>query len=154
MSNIVVPQLGESVVEARVARWLKKEGDAGRAGEPLVELETDKIDLEVGADQAGVLARIDRQEGEDVKVGEVLGRGRATRLRRRRGAAGSGGRSQAPAASRRAAQPPASSRQPPAASLPRRSRRRRQGHRHRATHRRRPRASTSRRCPAPARAGA
>ena len=56
-SNIVVPQLGESVVEARVARWLKKEGDAVTVGEPLVELETEKIDLEVGAEQAGVLAR-------------------------------------------------------------------------------------------------
>jgi 2-oxoglutarate dehydrogenase E2 component (dihydrolipoamide succinyltransferase) len=71
-SNVVVPQLGESVVEARVARWLKKVGDRVGAGEPLVELETDKIDLEVGADQAGVLARIDRQEGEDVKVGDLL----------------------------------------------------------------------------------
>jgi 2-oxoglutarate dehydrogenase E2 component (dihydrolipoamide succinyltransferase) len=72
-SNIVVPQLGESVVEARVARWLKKEGDAVAAGEPLVELETEKIDLEVPAEQAGVLTTITRQEGEDVKVGEVLG---------------------------------------------------------------------------------
>ena len=71
--NIVVPQLGESVIEARVARWLKKEGDAVAAGDPLVELETDKIDLEVNAESAGVLARIDRKDGEDVKVGEVLG---------------------------------------------------------------------------------
>ncbi len=71
--NIVVPQLGESVIEARVARWLKKEGDAVAAGEPLVELETDKIDLEVNAESAGVLARIERKDGEDVKVGEVLG---------------------------------------------------------------------------------
>jgi 2-oxoglutarate dehydrogenase E2 component (dihydrolipoamide succinyltransferase) len=72
-SNIVVPQLGESVVEARVARWLKKEGEAVTVGEPLVELETEKIDLEVGAEQAGVLAKIARQEGEDVKIGDVLG---------------------------------------------------------------------------------
>ena len=72
MSQIVVPQLGESVVEARVARWLKKVGDAVTPGEPVVELETDKIDLEVGAEQAGVLTRIDRQEGDDVKVGELL----------------------------------------------------------------------------------
>ena len=71
--NIVVPQLGESVIEARIARWLKKEGDAVAAGDPLVELETDKIDLEVNAESAGVLARIDRKDGEDVKVGEVLG---------------------------------------------------------------------------------
>jgi 2-oxoglutarate dehydrogenase E2 component (dihydrolipoamide succinyltransferase) len=73
MSNIVVPQLGESVVEARVARWLKKEGDHVEVGEPVVELETEKIDLEVGAEHGGVLSSIKRQEGEDVKVGELLG---------------------------------------------------------------------------------
>jgi 2-oxoglutarate dehydrogenase E2 component (dihydrolipoamide succinyltransferase) len=72
MSNIVVPQLGESVVEARIARWLKKEGDQVETGEPVVELETEKIDLEVGADHGGVLTSIKRQEGEDVKVGELL----------------------------------------------------------------------------------
>jgi 2-oxoglutarate dehydrogenase E2 component (dihydrolipoamide succinyltransferase) len=72
MSNIVVPQLGESVVEARVARWLKKEGDRVETGEPVVELETEKIDLEVGADHGGVIASIKRREGEDVKVGELL----------------------------------------------------------------------------------
>jgi 2-oxoglutarate dehydrogenase E2 component (dihydrolipoamide succinyltransferase) len=72
-ANIVVPEVGESIVDARVAKWLRKEGDAVAAGDPLVELETDKIDLEVGAPQAGVLRRIDRRDGEDVKVGEVLG---------------------------------------------------------------------------------
>jgi 2-oxoglutarate dehydrogenase E2 component (dihydrolipoamide succinyltransferase) len=72
MSNVVVPQLGESVNEARVARWLKHEGDHVETGEPLVELETDKIDLEVGADHAGVLSSIKHREGDDVKVGEVL----------------------------------------------------------------------------------
>ena len=72
MTNIVVPELGESVVEARVARWLKKEGDRVEVGEPLVELETEKIDLEVNADKGGVLASIKRQEGEDVKIGELL----------------------------------------------------------------------------------
>ncbi|MCC7124984.1 MAG: 2-oxoglutarate dehydrogenase complex dihydrolipoyllysine-residue succinyltransferase [Acidobacteria bacterium] len=72
MPNIVVPELGESVVEARVAKWLKKEGDVVAAGEPLVELETEKIDLEVSADRAGVLESIKHQEGADVKVGEVL----------------------------------------------------------------------------------
>jgi 2-oxoglutarate dehydrogenase E2 component (dihydrolipoamide succinyltransferase) len=70
--NIVVPQLGESVVEARVARWLKREGEAVAAGEPVVELETEKIDLEVGAEHAGVLASIKHPEGADVKVGDVL----------------------------------------------------------------------------------
>lgn len=73
MSNIVVPQLGESVVEARVARWLKKEGDRVETGEPVVELETEKIDLEVGADHSGVLKSIKHKEGDDVKVGELLG---------------------------------------------------------------------------------
>ena len=72
-ANIVVPEVGESIVDARVAKWLRKEGDAVSAGDPLVELETDKIDLEVGAPQAGVLSRIARGDGEDVKVGEVLG---------------------------------------------------------------------------------
>src|SRR5687767_14605047 len=71
-TNIVVPELGESVVEARVAKWLKKQGESVNAGDPLVELETEKIDLEVSADRAGVLANIKHQEGADVKVGEVL----------------------------------------------------------------------------------
>ena len=73
MMTIVVPQLGESVLEARVARWMKKEGDRVEMGEPIVELETEKINLEVSAERAGVIARITRQEGEDVKVGEALG---------------------------------------------------------------------------------
>jgi 2-oxoglutarate dehydrogenase E2 component (dihydrolipoamide succinyltransferase) len=72
MTNIVVPELGESVVEARVARWLKKEGDRVEVGEPIVELETEKIDLEVNAEKGGVIASIKRQEGEDVKIGELL----------------------------------------------------------------------------------
>ncbi len=72
-TNIVVPELGESVVEARVAKWLKKEGDTISAGDALVELETEKIDLEVSADRAGVLSSIKHGEGADVKVGEVLG---------------------------------------------------------------------------------
>ena len=71
--DIVVPEVGESVVDARVARWLKKEGDAVAAGEPLVELETDKIDVEVAAPKAGVLARIAHRDGADVRIGEVLG---------------------------------------------------------------------------------
>ena len=71
--NIVVPEVGESIVDARVAKWLRKEGETVAAGDALVELETDKIDLEVSAPQGGVLKRIDRKDGEDVKVGEVLG---------------------------------------------------------------------------------
>jgi 2-oxoglutarate dehydrogenase E2 component (dihydrolipoamide succinyltransferase) len=71
-TNIVVPELGESVVEARVAKWLKREGDAVSVGDALVELETEKVDLEVSADRAGVLSSIQHGEGDDVKVGEVL----------------------------------------------------------------------------------
>src|SRR5687768_18370327 len=72
MSNIVVPELGESVVEARIAKWLKKPGDRVEVGDAVVELETEKIDLEVNAERAGVIASIKRQEGEDVKIGELL----------------------------------------------------------------------------------
>src|SRR5262249_19061049 len=72
-TKIVVPTLGESVVEATVSKWLKKEGSRVEPGEALVELETDKVNLEVGAERAGVLAKVERGEGEDVKVGETLG---------------------------------------------------------------------------------
>jgi 2-oxoglutarate dehydrogenase E2 component (dihydrolipoamide succinyltransferase) len=71
--DITVPDLGESVVEATVARWLKNPGDAVRVGEAILVLETEKVDLEVGAEKAGVLARIDHPAGDDVKIGEVLG---------------------------------------------------------------------------------
>jgi 2-oxoglutarate dehydrogenase E2 component (dihydrolipoamide succinyltransferase) len=73
MPNIVVPALGESVVEARVSRWLKNEGDSVKVGDALVSLETEKVDVEVSAEVNGVLASIARREGEDVKIGEVLG---------------------------------------------------------------------------------
>ena len=72
-TKILVPELGESVLEATVSRWHKKEGDSVQVGEVLVELETDKVNLEVGAKSAGVLAKIEVPEGGDVKVGEVLG---------------------------------------------------------------------------------
>src|SRR5689334_2292936 len=72
-ANIVVPEVGESVVDARVARWLKKAGDSVAAGEPLVELETDKVDVEVAAPKAGVLKSIAHADGADVKIGDVLG---------------------------------------------------------------------------------
>ena len=72
-ANIVVPEMGESIVDARVARWLKNEGDTVAVGEPLVELETDKVDVEVAAPQNGVLSKIAQATGADVKIGEVLG---------------------------------------------------------------------------------
>jgi len=72
MTNIVVPELGESVVEARIARWLKKAGDQVEVGEPLVELETEKTNLELSAEKRGVITSIARKEGDDVKIGELL----------------------------------------------------------------------------------
>jgi len=71
--NIVVPEVGESIVDARVAKWLKKAGDAVAAGEAVVELETDKVDVEVAAPRAGVIATIAHGDGADVKIGDVLG---------------------------------------------------------------------------------
>ncbi len=71
--EIHVPELGESVADATVGRWLKQEGDAVSAGEALVELETDKINFEVEAEQDGVLQSIAKAEGDTVTVGEVIG---------------------------------------------------------------------------------
>jgi 2-oxoglutarate dehydrogenase E2 component (dihydrolipoamide succinyltransferase) len=71
--EIHVPELGESVADATVGRWLKQEGEAVESGEPLVELETDKINFEVEAEQDGVLESIAKGEGETVNVGEVIG---------------------------------------------------------------------------------
>jgi 2-oxoglutarate dehydrogenase E2 component (dihydrolipoamide succinyltransferase) len=73
MLSIKVPPLGESITEATVSRWLKNEGDAVAAGETLVELETDKITVEVPALKAGVLAKRGRAEGDVVKVDDIIG---------------------------------------------------------------------------------
>jgi 2-oxoglutarate dehydrogenase E2 component (dihydrolipoamide succinyltransferase) len=72
-ADIVVPEMGESIVDARVAKWFKKEGDAVVVGEPLVELETDKVDIEVAAPQSRTLAKIAFGQGADVHIGDVLG---------------------------------------------------------------------------------
>ena len=71
--EIHVPELGESVTEATVGKWLKNEGDQITAGEAVVELETDKVNFEVEAEQDGVLESIAVSEGEDVGVGDVIG---------------------------------------------------------------------------------
>ena len=73
MIAIKVPPLGESIVEATVSRWLKQEGDVVAAGETLVELETDKITVEVPALKAGILSARSRAEGDVVAVDDVLG---------------------------------------------------------------------------------
>src|SRR5271154_5961756 len=68
-----VPSLGESVTEATIGKWFKQPGDAVAVDEPLVELETDKVTIEVPAPAAGVLAAIAAKGGEAVAVGAVLG---------------------------------------------------------------------------------
>jgi len=73
MISIKVPPLGESIVEATVSRWLKQEGEAVSAGETLVELETDKVTVEVPATTSGVLVRRAQKEGDVVTLGAVLG---------------------------------------------------------------------------------
>ncbi len=72
-TEIRVPTLGESVTEATIGKWFKKPGDAVKADEPLVELETDKVTVEVPAPAAGVLAEIVAKDGETVNVGALLG---------------------------------------------------------------------------------
>jgi len=71
--NIVVPEIGESIVEATVIRWLKNEGDPVSMGETLVELETEKANFEVAAEYPGVLEKIFKNSDEDVEIGDVLG---------------------------------------------------------------------------------
>lgn len=72
-SEIRVPTLGESVSEATIGKWFKKPGDVVKADEPVLELETDKVSLEVNAPAAGTLAEIVAKEGDTVGVGALLG---------------------------------------------------------------------------------
>ncbi|SMC05391.1 2-oxoglutarate dehydrogenase E2 component [Sulfobacillus thermosulfidooxidans DSM 9293] len=72
MTQITVPEVGESVTEATVGEWLKKPGDLVKAGDPIVELETDKVNLEITANEDGTLHEILKQSGETVVVGDVL----------------------------------------------------------------------------------
>ena len=71
--KITVPTLGESVTEATVSKWLKSQGEKVIADEPIVELETDKVNVEVPAPSNGVLGSIEVKEGETVNVGSLLG---------------------------------------------------------------------------------
>ena len=71
--DVLVPEMGESVLEATVTTWHKKEGDYVNVGDILLELETQKVNLEVGAKDSGILAKINFQAGQDVKLGDVLG---------------------------------------------------------------------------------
>ena len=71
--KILVPVLGESISEATVSKWLKKKGETVNADEPIVELETDKVNLEVPSPVSGVLSEISSPDGETVQVGALLG---------------------------------------------------------------------------------
>ena len=73
IEKIVVPVLGESITEATVAKWLKNPGDSVEADEPIVELETDKVNLEVPSPITGVLSEINSKDGSVVEVGALLG---------------------------------------------------------------------------------
>ena len=71
--KIIVPVLGESITEATVAKWLKNQGDTVKVDEPIVELETDKVNLEVPSPISGVLIEINSKNGSVVEVGALLG---------------------------------------------------------------------------------
>jgi 2-oxoglutarate dehydrogenase E2 component (dihydrolipoamide succinyltransferase) len=94
-TEIRVPTLGESVSEATIGRWFKKPGEAVKQDEPLVELETDKVTLEVPAPTAGVLTQVAAKDGDTVAVGALLGSIEA----------GAGGKAAAPAAAKPAEKP-------------------------------------------------
>ena len=108
MAEIRVPTLGESVTEATIGRWFKKAGDAVAVDEPLVELETDKVTIEVPAPFAGTLGEIVAKDGETVAVGALLGQ--ITE--------GGGGAKAAPAAAKAPEPAPAKPAAAPAAAAP------------------------------------
>src|SRR4029079_12408498 len=97
MTEIRVPTLGESVTEATIGKWFKKPGDPIKVDEPLVELATDKVTIEVPAPSAGVLSEIGDTDGDTVAVGALLGQIPS----------GAGGPAAAPAAAKAAPAAPA-----------------------------------------------
>src|SRR5205814_4387820 len=98
MTDIRVPTLGESVTEATIGKWFKKPGDAVAVDEPLVELETDKVTIEVPAPAAGTLSEIAAKDGDTVAVGALLGQ-----IKDGAGAPAKGAPKAAPAAEAKAA---------------------------------------------------
>ena len=155
MTAIKVPPLGESIVEATVSRWLKKEGDAVAPGDTLVELETDKITVEVPAMSAGVLTKRAHAEGDVVKVDDLLaeidesahGRGQRRRPQRQRAAPAAAAPAQPPQAGRNRRRSPPLRRRPrrerSARVAGRAARRGRQGRRSRRRFRARDAAASS-----------
>jgi 2-oxoglutarate dehydrogenase E2 component (dihydrolipoamide succinyltransferase) len=119
MLSIKVPPLGESIVEATVSRWLKKEGDSVAAGDTVVELDTDKITVEVPALKPGVLAKRAKNEGDVVHVDDVLGEIDETAVPATAGATQSAAASSAAKPAAPASPPPASQAPPlPASRVP------------------------------------
>jgi 2-oxoglutarate dehydrogenase E2 component (dihydrolipoamide succinyltransferase) len=113
MTEIRVPTLGESVTEATIGRWFKKAGDAVAVDEPLVELETDKVTIEVPAPSAGTLGEITAKDGETVAVGALLGQ-----INDGAAAAAKPAAAAAPAKAAAAPPPPAAPVAAPAAKVP------------------------------------
>src|ERR1700739_2192816 len=109
MTEIRVPTLGESVTEATIGKWFKKAGEAVAVDEPLVELETDKVTIEVPAPAAGVLSEIAAKDGDTVAVRAVLGQ-------IKEGAAGAVKPAAAPAAKAVPAAPPPAAKPAPASA--------------------------------------
>ena len=72
--NIVVPALGESITEATVSKWIKNQGEQVKEDEPIVELETDKVNIEVPSPVEGVISKINFKAGDTVEVGALLGK--------------------------------------------------------------------------------
>ncbi|HLS08319.1 biotin/lipoyl-containing protein, partial [Lentibacillus sp.] len=72
MSEIKIPELAESITEGTISEWLVKKGDKVEKGDPIVELETDKVNVEVNTDYTGVITEILHEEGDDVEVGDVI----------------------------------------------------------------------------------
>ncbi len=71
-TKVLVPRLGEGVDEVTITKWLKKEGDSVKELEPLLEVNTDKVDTEIPAPASGVILKIEMQEGQPAKVGQLL----------------------------------------------------------------------------------
>ncbi len=74
MSEVKVPEMGESIMEGTIAKWHVKEGDQVNQGDVLAELETDKVNIEISAEESGIIAQLLSKEGETVQVGETIAR--------------------------------------------------------------------------------
>src|SRR5438270_10664447 len=72
MAEIIMPKMGDAMTEGKVVRWYKKAGDAVKKGEPVLEIETDKVNLDLEAEQDGTIAEVAADEGQTVPVGGVL----------------------------------------------------------------------------------